>query len=185
MKYYILLFLLSFAGFLHSQSTTNLYYVDCSSTNRLEKLKEIFIEQYKKSNGEKIVFISNDNFPIILLNEVKIDEVLKQLFYINPLRPDFFDVIDSLNSLLPKDILIRNNNYNYHFTFFLNAEQSFYDHTHNSFIKYLLLTNKIIDNNIIRSDIKITIIFDSNKSEISKDYITFLKNNYTYEIIEF
>jgi len=185
-RFAIFLFLTFTLQSINSQSFSKIIYLDFSATNRLDELSGSIKTILNNTDGNFILFVSNDRNPIITTDKQKALEEINKIYYLRPSKPDFFQEIDTLNDImnlnLTSDMKL---NDSLHFYFFLNAEQASLYQQDKFFIEQLMLTNKLLKTAGLVKNCYITIYFDSTKDHSQALYITQLKKKHLYEILEY
>lgn len=175
MKYIILLFIFIFIS-IYSKSNTTIVYIDVSKSSNKEKIiKQTKYLVNKNISDDFIVFISNDNTPIIITNINSLDKKLNELFYITPSSPFIDDEVDTLNYYMDNFKLSVNSNNNIDFFFFSPPS----DKT-NILITKLLLSNRLSNKDGLKKNIKVSILYEEEKEtyETKKYYELFKQKKY-------
>ncbi len=129
------------ANNVYSQIIT-IIYIDKSNTTNLDSLKKDATKLINNTDGDKILFISNDKTPLISNNKNDAIEALEQLGYIRPNSPNTFFEIDTLNNLLSN---YEDNYKTFNFHFFLNPSQAINKKHIIFLIERLLLCNDLLN----------------------------------------
>jgi hypothetical protein len=128
--------------------TFTFIYIDKSNTTNLDSLRRDAAKLINNSNGDKLLFISNDKTPLISTNENDAIERLDQLGYIRPNTPNAFFEVDTMNHILTNFI----DNYEIiNFHFFINPSQAINKKQIISLVERLLLCNNLLN----KSNVKI------------------------------
>ena len=174
MKRLILLFIFIIYS-IYSKADTIIVYIDVSDNPNKEEIIRQTKILIQNKNDEFIVFISNDNTPIIINNTDYLDTDLNKLFYISPSSPSIDDDTDTLNYYIDY-IGIKTNS---------TKQISFYFYTTpttktNSLISRILLSNRLANSNGLKDNVNVNIIFDKNKEtiETKKNYELFKIRKY-------
>jgi hypothetical protein len=155
--------------------TITLVYIDLSDRPNLESVLQ-FTDQIITSNDtdEYIVFISYDDKAKIVYDVDKIEQVLRSINE-TPSKPFINDEIESINELMYKRNILKNNKV--HFSFLLTPSNRA-----NRFINRLLLTNRLVDREGLDSDVKVSIYpFGDKETEEYKSNCNIFKEK-KYEI---
>lgn len=166
-----------------AQKSTNFIYVDFSSTKKLSKLSEKVKTVAKDFNEPFVLFISNDNAPIIIKENASVENGLNQIFSLRPSSPDFINEIDTINATFSN----LNLNLGLHqqgsssndkaiFYFFLNTEKFEQNFQNKNLIDRLLLTNQLISKVGVIKDVEVIIFLDSDFDELSYFYSELITN---------
>jgi hypothetical protein len=173
----------------------NVIYIDVSNIENLQEVVEITNDIIKsKPNENFIIYISNDDNPIIITNRERLNEELKNIFYIHPSIPMYNEEIKALNELLG------NNNYCnnietqtsnlsqkeiVNFYFILNLNQSIEYNQTKYFIDKLMLTNRLMFQHKLINNVKLKVYYDTNKSNYKIKQLSSTYKIKKYEIDEF
>ena len=175
MKHISLLFLfLCFS--MYSKSNTTIVYIDISKkTNKEDIIKQTKQIINKNSNDNFIVFISNDNAPIIITNIEYLDKELKKLYYISPSSPSINDETDTLNYYIDNIGLNVNATTNMAFYFFTEPTNKT-----KRLITKVLLSNRLSNNEGLKNNITVNVLFEKRKetNEIKKNYELYKQKKY-------
>jgi hypothetical protein len=160
-------------------ATTNIVYIDVSSILDLKAVIETTKNIVLKNKDEDfIIFISNDNNPVIITERYNLNEELNILYEIDPSIPDLSKDIDTLNTLLNEIIHLefQTDSSELLFSFILDVNQTiFYNHIQ-SLVDKLLLTNSMIKNGKPIKGVEVFVYFNirnttnkvKNKDNINK-----------------
>jgi hypothetical protein len=134
------------------QTKVCLIYVESSATSRLSLLKtkvQELVEQY--SGQQVILYISNGKFPVIGTDSSSIRNALGRLNFMKPPKPDFFQDVDSMNTILSKTYFseeldepsTKQVKLPISFCFFLNCQQAKFYEEEKKIVAQLLQSNRL------------------------------------------
>lgn len=180
-----------------ASASENLIYVDLSSAcdNGFQKIKTKVLSLISSINNDRfLLFISDGNEPIICQDLKAAEKAFKDLEYrANPYVPDWYNDLDTLNTLFSKFVgisdvneLQRGISKEINFYFFLNPEQAdFYDQM-NRIVKRLLLVNRLYNKQKKLLDkvfVNVYFDFSSIKPDVKDNKLNkFVENYNEYEI---
>jgi hypothetical protein len=166
-----------------AQKSANFIYVDFSSTKKLSKLSEKVNVVAKDFNDPFVLFLSNDNAPVIIRGNEGIDNGLGQMFSLRPSSPDFVADIDTINAIFSNSNIINglNNtstasNYQVKLFFFLSAEKFEQNYLNKNLIDRLLLTNRLVSKDGLKDGVHVTIFLDGDFDPSGDFYADLMKN---------
>lgn len=177
-----------------AQKSVNVIYVDFSATKNLNKLSEEVFEIAKKAEGDVLLFLSNDKYPIIIKDKNEIKNALNEISSLRPSKPDFFDEADTINTILSTEKLLSNFLKKeesgaigeiVNFFFFLNAEQSNLYRQDKYFVNRILLSNRLLNKAGLSRRSTVNLYFNSSDAPSEQTYISNLKSKKLYNIYEY
>jgi hypothetical protein len=188
------LFLISFFSILKGQDVDiTLFYVDISSTNKLDDISLDISTSLKLKNENCYLFFSNNNSPIPFNNKAEaINFLEKDLYYQNPSKPITSLEINRLNSFISKENIFPFYESNSRFYKTKKIELNFYltaksieeiELQLDNFIHRFLLSNNLILNDQIPDSLMVKVYLNIS---LANDYLNseLKKNNFrpfTYE----
>ena len=166
-----------------AQKSANFIYVDFSSTKKLSKLSEKVSTVAKDFNVPFVLFLSNDNAPLIIRDNEGIDNGLGLMFSLRPSTPDFIDEVDTINAIFSNSIIIEginktsgNADYIVNLMFFFNAEKFEQNYQNKNLIDRLLLTNRLVSRDGLEDGVYVTIFLDGDFDSSNDFYTDLIKN---------
>lgn len=148
-------------------SQTHIFYVDLSSRDsRLRHTSEHIMRNIQNLDNKEnlLFFISNGGRPIIANNKEEVPIILNELIYAPPpIRPSFFNDIDTINVILSQKELIigvneesRSIGHPLNIYFYLSPIDSQLD----DLVGRFLLTNRLFKQKGLLSNVRVNIYFD-------------------------
>lgn len=183
--------LVALCGWAQSSTEVCLIYVDASASSSLPQLRSKIQSVVEAHYGQRVLlYVSNGDFPVVAANANSLDSTLDRLEFIRPGHPDYFQDMDSINSLLsdtyptqtlngPRDQV----NLPVSFCFFLNVSQAALYHEEEVLVDRLLQSNRLILGQQRQWLLhEASIYLDTARSTSGADYLTRLQQQKKYDV---
>lgn len=199
MKKFIVIIILTILNVSLAWAGNHIIYIDLSSDkssmSETEERVNNLLDSIKQESF--LLFISNGTEPYICENENEVQQAFEDLSYgSSPVRPDYYDDIDTINTILTQNTLLSEINQKNRkiqektvLHFFLEPDQADYYKHCKYIVDRILFVNRLIDKKgRLIDNCKVVVNFDCNnlKEKDCKGYVKKYEKKYkTYEITSY